>query len=152
MDPDAEAALARAPDEAAARRYLADAKAAGNRDAAVAFLRALYLKTRHPGLWAAVGAGFTGPEMEGLAPPEAVVVGPEQDKLLLRRPYREVVLRSFAAPFASGSSIFILIAAGPLFLGSLIALRLLGCLGLALSAFVLGYLFAFLFDILLQAA
>lgn len=63
MSNEAESALARAPDEAAARRYLADAKAAGRRAAAVDFLRSLYLKTRHPGLWAAISAGFTGPEM-----------------------------------------------------------------------------------------
>ena len=152
MATDAQEALARAPDEAAARRYLAAEKEAGRRDAAVDFLRALYLKTRHPGLWAAISGGFTAPELEGLGPPEATTIGPEKDVLLPRRPYRDVVLRSLTAPFATGGSIFMLVVSGPLMLGCTTALKLNGCLGLGISAFLYGYLCAFLFDILRQAA
>ncbi|HEX7900613.1 MAG TPA: hypothetical protein VF950_22805 [Planctomycetota bacterium] len=149
---DLEAALAATPDAPTARRYLAAAKAAGRRDAAVAFLAGLYRKTRHPGLWEVARDAFTGPELEGLAPPEETTVGPEKEPLLPRRPYRDVVLSSFKAPFANASSIFVLAVSGPLMLGAMLAMQFLGFFGLGIAAFLLGYLIGFLFDVAEQAA
>lgn len=138
--------------EAEARRLLADAKAAGRRDAAVAELRALYLCTKDPALWAVARDAFTGPELEGMSPPDATTLGFEKEPALPRRPYGDVLPGACKAPFASGSSVFVLIVAGPLMLGSLVMLRLSPGVGLVFTALVYGYLLAFLFDILRRAA
>jgi hypothetical protein len=125
-----EAELSRAPDGAAARRYMAAARAEGRRDDAVLFLGELYRRTKDPGLWEAVRDLFTAPELEGLAPPEAKTAGPDHEPLLKRRPYREIVLSSFKAPFANASSIFMLVVSGPLVLGAMLAPLFLSWIGL----------------------
>ena len=147
-----EAALSGAPEGAAARRYLAAAKAAGRRDDAVRFLSELYRKTRAPELWDVLRDAFTAPELEGLAPPEATTAGPEKEPRLARRPYRELVLSAFRAPVANASSIFVLAVSGPLVLGAQLAMAFLGCVGLGIAAFLFGYVFGFLFDVARQAA
>jgi len=79
-------------------------------------------------------------------------VGPEKEPLLPKRPYREVYLSSLQAPFANASSIFLFVVSGPLMLGGLLAMSVLGIFGLALAAFLLGYLIGFLFEVAGQAA
>jgi hypothetical protein len=147
-----EAELGRAPGGAVARRYMAAARAEGRRDDAVLFLGELYRRTQDAGLWEAIRDLFTSPELEGLAPPEAKTAGPDQEPLLKRRPYRELVLSSFKAPFANASSIFMLVVSGPLVLGAMLAPLFLSWVGLILAIFLFGYLFGFLFDIVEQAA
>lgn len=144
--------LTKAPDGATARRYMAAARDAGRRDAAVLFLSDLYRRTKDEGLWEAVRDLFTAPELEGLGPPEAKTVGPEKEPLLAKRPYREICLSAFKAPFANASSIFMLVVSGPLLLGALMAMKVFHCVGLGLAIFLLGYLFGFLFDIVEQAS
>ena len=147
-----ETSLTRSPDEETARKYMTLAKDEGRRDDAVTFLGKLYRGTHHPPLWNVMRDTFTLPEIDGFDPPETTTAGPEQEPRLPRHPYRNVLPTAFAAPFASASSILVLVLSGPLMLGALLVLNTADLVGLAVAVFLLGYLFAFLFDILLQAA
>ena len=148
-----ETALTRSPDGDTVRKYMTLARDEGRRDDAVTLLGNLYRETRHPPLWEVLHDTFTLPELDGFGPPETTMTsGPEPEPLLPRQPYRDVLPGVFAAPFASASSVLVLVVSGPLLLGATLALNTADLLGLAIAAFLLGYLVAFMFDILVQAA